>query len=332
MADVKISELPELAEAPADVDVFPLDDVSATQTKKITTANLRLAMLASTAPVNVDTAAGVVGVATAAARADHKHDVTTESAQAITGRVNAEGTSTSLARADHTHAISPPVGSISSSPYTLQDHEDGVLLVDTTAGPITINLPDPATVTGLPPYLIVDRENTAHINPITLARSGAEEIDDVAANKVLSIRGGRWLLSSPNGLEWITQESPSIDFDVPVAVGRVAAEGTSTSFARADHVHEAGLAISVENASFSLLASQDYIRINSAAGITITLPSPASIGNRRWRILLANNAAGDVTLDRFGAETIQGVAADYVLTGAWTTWELVSDGTNWWLF
>lgn len=62
--------------------------------------------LASTAPVNVTKAAAAVGTGTTAARADHKHDITTAIAGATTpGATAAEGTATSLARSDHAHSL-----------------------------------------------------------------------------------------------------------------------------------------------------------------------------------------------------------------------------------
>lgn len=62
--------------------------------------------LTSSAPANVTKAAAAVGVATTAARADHKHDVTTAVAGAATpGDAAAEGTATSLARSDHKHSL-----------------------------------------------------------------------------------------------------------------------------------------------------------------------------------------------------------------------------------
>ena len=48
MANVKITSLTSLASADVDVaDVFVIDDVSETQTKKITVANLRAAVAVS---------------------------------------------------------------------------------------------------------------------------------------------------------------------------------------------------------------------------------------------------------------------------------------------
>lgn len=59
---------------------------------------------ANTAPVNVTKAAAAIGTSGQPARADHKHDVTTAAAVAITDSTNAEGSATSLARSDHQHS------------------------------------------------------------------------------------------------------------------------------------------------------------------------------------------------------------------------------------
>jgi hypothetical protein len=65
--------------------------------------------LSSTAPVNVTKATASAGVATEAARQDHKHDITTAAPGATAvqiGNSATEGSSTSLSRADHQHAVS----------------------------------------------------------------------------------------------------------------------------------------------------------------------------------------------------------------------------------
>jgi hypothetical protein len=65
--------------------------------------------LASTAPEDVTKTAAVVGVGTTAARADHKHDISTGVPVAV-GSANAEGSAISLSRSDHVHA--PRSGSV----------------------------------------------------------------------------------------------------------------------------------------------------------------------------------------------------------------------------
>jgi hypothetical protein len=73
-------------------DKTKLDDISAAA-----------AALTASAPADVTKAAAAVGVATTAARADHKHDVTTAAPTGGLGAALAEGSATTLARSDHTH-------------------------------------------------------------------------------------------------------------------------------------------------------------------------------------------------------------------------------------
>ena len=61
--------------------------------------------LDTTAPSNVTKATAAVGTSNYLARIDHKHDITTAAAVAVT-TANAEGSSTSLSRADHGHDAS----------------------------------------------------------------------------------------------------------------------------------------------------------------------------------------------------------------------------------
>jgi len=66
--------------------------------------------LTTAAPADVTKAAAVVGVAITAARADHKHDISTAAAaESIDiGDTAAEGSASSLARSDHRHAFPAP--------------------------------------------------------------------------------------------------------------------------------------------------------------------------------------------------------------------------------
>lgn len=64
------------------------------------------------------------------------------------------------------------------SPYTLQDG-DGILLCDTTAGAITVNLP--ATADHVGRVLTIKKTDVA-ANAVTLDGNGAETIDGSATN------------------------------------------------------------------------------------------------------------------------------------------------------
>lgn len=80
--------------------------MSAADFTKLAGVAANAAALTAAAPADVTKAAAVVGVATLAARADHKHDISTAAASGLNASsTNTEGSATSLARSDHTHAI-----------------------------------------------------------------------------------------------------------------------------------------------------------------------------------------------------------------------------------
>ena len=98
MAKVKLKQLDQEGAANGQVCTFN------TGTGLWEPATPVITPLASTAPPNVTKTAAETGVGTTAARAEHKHDVTTATAVELTDSTNAEGAATSLARSNHTHA------------------------------------------------------------------------------------------------------------------------------------------------------------------------------------------------------------------------------------
>jgi hypothetical protein len=91
-------------------------------------------ILTNSSPINVSKSTSVIGIATNAARADHKHDIDT-AVPVITGTSNAEGTSTSLARADHVHIAAPPSYSVDGSTTITTTSLTDVLMTGMTLTP-----------------------------------------------------------------------------------------------------------------------------------------------------------------------------------------------------
>lgn len=119
------------------------------------------AALTSSAPADVTKATAVVGVATTAARADHKHNISTATASTLTvGGSNAEGSATSLARSDHTHAL-PAFGTTSG---TFCQGNDSRLSDDRTASGIRTATTVVATSSATAPadgYALIASSTTA---------------------------------------------------------------------------------------------------------------------------------------------------------------------------
>lgn len=72
-------------------------------------------------------------------------------------------------------------------------------------------------------------------------------------------------------------------------------------------------------------ADGEVVLAGNAAGVDVTLPAPTADA----KVTVVNTgAAGTVTVDTPGAETING-AATASLTAQYSVVRLVSDGTNW---
>ena len=79
--------------------------------------------------------------------------------------------------------------------------KDMLIYSDTSGAPQTLTLPPPTTGRIL---IIKDKKQTFFTNNLTLARSGSEKIDGIAASLVLSINNQELILTS-DGVDWYTQ-------------------------------------------------------------------------------------------------------------------------------
>lgn len=77
---------------------------------------------------------------------------------------------------------------------------DSTIFVDTSGGAFNLTLPSPSTVTGKP-FRIVGTSGTMNTNPITLVRFGSEQIEGLAASKLLQTNWGFFTLIS-DGTNW----------------------------------------------------------------------------------------------------------------------------------
>lgn len=87
--------------------------------------------------------------------------------------------------------------------------------------------------------------------------------------------------------------------------------------------------------NLSIFNKNIFIDTSSGIAFNFQLPNPATCAGRRFYLasMDAQIAAGrEVTLVRFGSETIDGIAADYVLNVPEGRWILMSNGTNWFIW
>lgn len=178
-------------------------------------------------PSDVSKSAASQGVASTISRSDHKHDVNTATASALTtNSTNTEGSSVSLARADHTHAITANVAPAniikqtasagSSTAFARADHLHDI----TTAVANTIS-PDAVAAEGTATSLA----RSDHTHAITCA----------TPSTVLKQSNAEGSASSFARSDHLHDISTAVVGSS--AVGDSALEGTATSLARSDHRH-----------------------------------------------------------------------------------------------
>lgn len=89
-----------------------------------------------------------------------------------------------------------------------------------------------------------------------------------------------------------------------------------------------------KTANYTVLASDRIIFVDTSGGaFTLTLPDPATVRGVIFRIIDTGGAlqANPLTLARFAAEMIEGLAASKQFFTNWGGWDVVSNGTNWFI-
>lgn len=212
--------------------------------------------LTSSAPANVTKATAAVGVATDAARSDHKHDITTAAASSLTvGGSSAEGSATSLARSDHAHGL-PAFGTGSG---TFCQGNDSRLSDDRTASGLrtatTVVSVSAATAPSANQVLLASSSTAASWVSI-MADTAPSNVTKAAASA-----GTASTLSRSDHKHDITTAAAS-------SVGTANAEGSATSLARSDHVHSGLTRGAADYTAFTLKAtpvSGDVVLIEDSA-------------------------------------------------------------------
>ncbi len=78
-------------------------------------------------------------------------------------------------------------------------------------------------------------------------------------------------------------------------------------------------------------STRTYLVNTGTLAITINLPSPDANTWLMIKDIIGNAGTNNITLHRHGSETIDGVAADKILTIPYELCMIVADGTNWYV-
>jgi hypothetical protein len=78
-------------------------------------------------------------------------------------------------------------------------------------------------------------------------------------------------------------------------------------------------------------AADEIILVDTSSARTINLPTPTSSGRITIKDAVGSANTNNITIARNGSESIEGVAANYVIQGDWVSITLVSNGTDWYI-
>lgn len=92
--------------------------------------------------------------------------------------------------------------------------------------------------------------------------------------------------------------------------------------------------LNVSSSPISVEARPKTYLIDTSTGArTMNLPNPSLVAGMpiRFKDKTGNAGTNNITLSRFGAESIEGLASNYVMASAFQYLTLMSDGTNWFI-
>lgn len=114
------------------------------------------------------------------------------------------------------------------------------------------------------------------------------------------------------------------------------ASNTASQIVRRDANGNAALGVfhatTTKTANYTITAADDIIFIDTSGGaFNLTLPNPSTVTGKIYKIIGTSGTmnTNPVTLVRFGSEMIEGLAASKLLQTNWGWFQVVSNGTNW---
>jgi len=88
-----------------------------------------------------------------------------------------------------------------------------------------------------------------------------------------------------------------------------------------------------KTANYTILSTDQIILVDtlSVGAFTLTLFAPTNGANFEIYDIAGNLSTANLTLARFAAEKIEGLAANKIFQTDWGAWKIVSNGTDWFI-
>jgi hypothetical protein len=278
--------------------------------------------LSITAPVDVTKAAANAGAATEASKQDHKHDVTT-AAPAATGvaTLPSDGAATTLARSDHAHQsntapvdVTKAAAAIGNSGEPARANHKHDVSTAAPAATGVATLPSEGSATTLARSDHAHQANTA---PTNTTKSAA--------------------VTGTSGEPARADHKHDISTAAPLATGvaTLPSEGTLTTLARSDHVHQANTtpinitkAVAVIGTSGEPARADHKHDASTAAAVDLTDATSAEGGSSNLARADHTHSHGSRAGGALHAAAVAGVSAGFMSSADKTKLDGLSSGTR----
>ena len=216
----------------------------------------------------------------------------------------------------------PTAVAFAASPYTVLS-TDTVLLVDTTAGAVELDLPAVASSSGRT-LVIKDEGGNAATNAITIDPNASETLDGSATSATITTAYGHMTIFC-DGTQWLSDAGSKAQ---SVWNGTTESSGAAVVQSVANWV---GSTTAANNAGspYTGAATDECVLVDCSGGaVAYTLPAPVARKTIKFIDTTGSAGTNNITVSQNAAETIDG-ATSIVLATNYETLTLISDGTNW---
>lgn len=182
--------------------------------------------------------------------------------------------------------------------------EGVLLLLDSSGGPFTLNLPDPALNAGNK-WFFKDLGNSLSSNPVTLNRFGAHEIEGASANYLLETNLGSWVLYC-DGVDYffVTESMP----DLSVTTEKLAPLAVTTAKIADDSVTPAKLSVPYQVYGYALPVANDTGKTSDFSGATFGTAKAIAFNDDGTKLYMVSEGGTGATVFQFSCSTAYDIA------------------------
>lgn len=151
---------------------------------------------------------------------------------------------------------------------------------------------------------------TAYAGTVPINKGGTNLTSLGTANQILGVNSGA------SALEYKTLTAGN-NISIVNAAGSITISSSST--------------ISSINSNTAVVSGTLYFVDVSGGAVSLTLPAATASLSFRVKDSTGSALTNNITIVRAASESIEGIAADKILSTSWGSWSFICDGTNWFM-